>query len=166
MWALPVLREPKNRWDKCTEKNNLQHDTTSVITRQVHSVYRKEKSKGSRPPWETEIEEKETAMQSAWEGVLKSWNSTIVGPRENTRSLLMDAVWSLKQDWRHFTPAFPLSGTLQMLSISSFLQSPCALVMFAMEPRDLTLITALTLCNKWSSGSTNYKERSQWQLLG
>lgn len=65
----------------------------------------------------------------------------------------------LKAGLETFHPCIPTLWDLAN-AISSFLQSPCALVMFDMEPRDMTLITALTLCNKWSSGSDNCKGHS------
>lgn len=118
MWALPVLRELKNWWDKCTEKKNLQHDTTSAITRQVNSVYRKEKSKGSRLPRETETEGERQPCRVHGRVF---WRAERHHCRpKGEYKVLIDrrrAVWSLKQDWRHFTPARPLSGILQMLSV-------------------------------------------------
>lgn len=118
MWALPVLRELKNWWDKCTEKKNWQHDTTSVITRQVNSVYRKEKSKGSRLPRETETEG-ERQLCRVHRRVFWRAERHHCRPKGEYKVLIdrRRAVWSLKQDWRHFTPALPLSGILQMLSV-------------------------------------------------
>lgn len=118
MWALPVLRELKNWWDKCTEKKELTAWYNQRYNEAVHSVYRKEKAKGSRLPRETEIEGERQPCRVRGRVF---WRAERHHCRpKGEYKVLIDrrrAVWSLKQDWRHFTPALPLSGILQMLSV-------------------------------------------------